>query len=306
MHTVHLTVAEEHARFRVDAYLAMQLHWRSRRSLVELLADGSVTVNEHPVKKSHRLATGDVIALRVPRPPEAEIDLSEIPLHILYEDDELVVVDKPGDLAVHPASTCQFRNLLRRLEHHYAHERPDPAVAPAVIHRLDRTTSGVVALVKRRALVAPYTRQFAERTPSKEYVAIVHGRVEGSGRIERDIHVPADRPVVVEPGGKPARTDYRALAHAPQASRLAITLHTGRKHQIRAHLAAQGHPLVFDEIYGAPRDDDWPPDARPLLHAARLSLDHRDGRRLTFDAPVPEDMERAWTALGTAEPTSRR
>src|SRR5690606_38221499 len=128
-----------------------------------------------------------------------------IPLRIVYEDEDLVVVDKPGDLAVHPASTCQHRNLLRRLEHHYLHERPhDPSassVEPSVLHRLDRTTSGVVALAKRRALIDVYTRQFAARTTTKEYVAIVHGRLEGEGRIELPIHTPDERPVIVGPGG---------------------------------------------------------------------------------------------------------
>ncbi len=305
MHTVRLTVAEEHARLRVDAYMAMQLHWRSRRSLAELLAAGDVAVNGRRVKKAHRLAPGDVVALRLPRPPEAEIDLSQIPLSILYEDDELVVVNKPGDLAVHPASTCQFVNLLRRLEHYYAHERPQCGVEPSVIHRLDRTTSGVIAMVKRRALIAPYTRQFAERTPQKHYVAIVHGRTPDHDSIQKPLRVPSDRPVVIDPAGKPSRTDYRTLARAPTASRLAIDLHTGRKHQIRAHLAAVGHPIVFDDVYGPARDARWPPDARPLLHASRLSLDHRDGRRLTFDAPVPEDMERAWASYESSERAGR-
>lgn len=306
-HTVELTVADEHAWLRVDAYLAQQLHWRSRRSLAELLAAGAVAVNGRRVKKAHRVAAGDVIALRLPRRPEAEVDLSEIPLRIVYEDEDLVVVDKPGDLAVHPASTCQHRNLLRRLEHHYLHERPhDPSassVEPSVLHRLDRTTSGVVALAKRRALIDVYTRQFAARTTTKEYVAIVHGRLEGEGRIELPIHTPDERPVIVGPGGKPSRTDWRTLAATDHATRLAIALHTGRKHQIRAHLAALGHPLVYDDVYGPPRDPEqpWPTHARPLLHAARLELDHRDGRRLCFEAPVAEDMEDAWAELLGAE-----
>lgn len=297
LQTVHLTVAEEHARLRVDAYLAMSMPWRSRRSLAALLTAGAVEVNGQRIRKSHRLAPGDVIALRVPVHPEAQLDLTQIELSILYEDDDLVVVNKPGDLAVHPASTCPHRNLLRRLEHYYAHEQPDPRARPSVIHRLDRTTSGVVALVKRRELVAPYTRQFAARTPTKHYVAIVHGRLRGEGRLEQPIHMPADRPVVVGPGGKPSRTDYRGLEHAPRASRVAVTLHTGRKHQIRAHLAAHGHPLIYDDVYGPARGDGWPDDARPLLHAATLQLDHRDGRRLSFEAPVPADMERAWACL---------
>jgi len=299
-HTVSLTVAPEHAWLRVDAYLAQALPWRSRRSLAELLAAGSVSVNGHRVKKAHRLAAGDVVALVLPRRPDADVDLTEIPLRIVYEDDDLVVVDKPGDLAVHPASTCQHRNLLRRLQHYYlheAHERPDPRVEPFVLHRLDRTTSGVVAFAKRRELIDFYTRQFAVRTTTKEYVAIVHGRLEGQGTIELPLSTPEQRPSIVDPGGKPSRTDWRTLGATDHASRLAITLHTGRKHQIRVHLAAQGHPLVYDEIYGSPRTEGRPADARPLLHAAHLELDHRDGRRLVLTAPVPEDMERAWAEL---------
>lgn len=307
-HTVCLTVAPEHAWLRVDAYLAEVLPWRSRRSLTERLAAGAVAVNGRRVKKAHRLAAGDVVALVLPRRPDAEVDLAAIPLRILYEDDELVVVDKPGDLAVHPASTCQHRNLQRRLQHYYVHEHPDPRAEPFVLHRLDRTTSGVVALAKRRELIDFYTRQFAARTTTKEYVAIVHGRLQGSGIIELPIHTPDLRPVIVAPGGKPSRTDWRSLAATDHASRLAIGLHTGRKHQIRAHLAAHGHPLVYDDVYGAPRTEAWPPGARPLLHAARLELDHRDGRRLQLTAPVPDDMELAWAELtrGQAVPAGTR
>lgn len=299
MHTVSLAVAPEHAWLRLDAFLAQAMPWRSRRSLVALLARGAVAVNGRRVKKAHRLAAGDVVALALPHPAEAEVDLSAIPLRILYEDDDLVVVDKPGDLAMHPASTCPVRNLLVRLRHHYQHERPDPRVEPSIVHRLDRTTSGVVALAKRRALVEAYSRQFAARTTTKQYVAIVHGRLEGQGTVALPIHTPDLRPVEVGPGGKPSRTDWRTVAACEHASRLAVTLHTGRKHQIRAHLAAVGHPLVYDHVYGPPRAGHWPPGARPLLHAARLELDHRDGRRLVLVAPVPDDMERAWAELSS-------
>ncbi len=307
--TVSLTVAPEHAWRRVDAFLAHVLPWRSRRSLTELLAAGAVAVNGRRVKKAYRLAAGDVVALELPRRADADVDFEAIPLRIVHEDDDLVVVDKPGDLAVHPASTCQHRNLLRRVQHYYLHEahgasglheQSGPRVEPFTVHRLDRTTSGVIALVKRRELIDFYTRQFAARTTTKRYVAIVHGRLEGEGTIELPLLAPDERPVVVDPAGKPSRTDWRSLAATEHASRLEITLHTGRKHQIRAHLAAHGHPLVHDGIYGPPRHRAWPPEARPLLHAAYLELDHRDGRRLQLSAPVPEDMERAWTELSAA------
>jgi len=292
---VTFTVAGEHAQHRVDAYLALHLPWRSRRSLTELLRAGAVEINgQRTRKKSHRLAPGDLVTLEVPRSPDADVDLGAIALEIIYEDDDLVVVNKSGDLAVHPASTCQYRNLLRRLQHHYAHEQIDPQVEISVLHRLDRTTSGVVAFAKRRSLVDFYTRQFAARTTLKEYVAIVHGRVEDEQRIEAPIHIPPAQPSWVGPGGKPSRTDVRPLEISTNHSRLAIVLHTGRQHQIRVHLSSEGHPLLWDELYGDSRDASWPIDARPLLHAAKLCLDHRDGLRRCFEASVPEDMEQAW------------
>lgn len=298
---MELEVAAAQAWTRLDAFLAQQLPWRSRRSLVGLLTRGAVRLNGRPVrKKAHRLAPGDVIALTVPRSAEAEIDLGAIELRIVWEDEDLVVVNKPSDLAVHPASTCQYRNLQARLAYHYRYERPDSAVEPCVLHRLDRTTSGVIAFAKRRDLVDVYTKQFAARTTAKEYVAIVHGEVAGPLTIERPIHVPPDRLSYVGDGGKPSRTDVRVLATAGGCSRLGITLHTGRRHQIRVHLAAEGHPLVWDELYGGPgrqRDETWPAHARPLLHAASLELTHRDGRRLRFEAPVADDMDAAWAAM---------
>ena len=302
--TVALTVADAHAYLRVDMFIAMQMPWRSRRSIVELLGQGAVVVNRRVVrKKAHRLSPGDVVELTVPASPDSQIDLGAIELRILYEDEDLVVVDKSGDLAVHPASTCQYRNLQRRLAHHYRHEQPDPQVEPSVLHRLDRTTSGVVAFAKRRGLVDFYTKQFAARTTRKRYVAIVHGRVAGPLRIETPIHVPPEALSWVGEGGKPSRTDVEVEHSSDRASWLGIDLHTGRRHQIRVHLASEGHPLVWDELYGPERTDPpRTPGARALLHAARLSLDHRDGRRLHFEAPVPDDMREAWKQLSEANP----
>ncbi|MEM7153925.1 MAG: RluA family pseudouridine synthase [Myxococcota bacterium] len=301
--TVALTVADAHAYLRVDMFIAMQMPWRSRRSIVELLGQGAVVVNRRVVrKKAHRLTPGDVVELTVPASPDAQIDLGAIELRILHEDDDLVVVDKSGDLAVHPASTCQYRNLQRRLVHYYRHEQPDPQVEPSVLHRLDRTTSGAVAFAKRRRLVDFYTKQFAARTTRKRYVAIVHGQVPGSMRIETPIHVPPERLSWVGEGGKASRTDVEVVRSTDRVSWLSIDLHTGRRHQIRVHLASEGHPLVWDELYGPSRSGERrPTGARPLLHAARLSLDHRDGRRLHFDAPVPDDMVRAWERLSSTD-----
>ena len=204
----------------------------------------------------------------------------ELPRHarILFEDEELIVIDKPAGLAVHAAAACPHVHALAWLQRHLG-----PGCEPSVIHRLDRTTSGVIAFTKQREHVAFYTAQFEARTVTKVYLALVHGCPDPpQGCIEHALVTPDAQPVRTDPSGKPSRTDYRVLQ--PGATSLVEARpHTGRKHQIRVHLAAIGHPLVGDHTYGAPPDD--PPGAR--LHAAALTLSHRDGRRLELTAPTP-------------------
>lgn len=293
---VSLLVGEADYAQRLDVFLTNRMPWRSRKSLVELLEAGRITVNGSKVKKAHRLLLGDRVDLELPR-AAPDTTVGEIVLAILYEDDDLVVIDKIANLSVHPASTCMQRNLLTRLEHRYRHEVPDPQVQPSIIHRLDRGTSGVIAVAKKRELVAFYAAQFERRTTTKEYLALVHGSAPDGGRIEHPILAVPQRPVSIDPAGKPSRTDFQCLRRNHELSLVHIRLHTGRKHQIRAHFAAEGHPLVYDDIYGAPARAEWPPDAAPMLHAARLTLEHRQHGRLTFEAPLPPRFEIAWRAL---------
>lgn len=296
---VALVVAEREYAQRLDVFVAQRLPWRSRRSLVELLRGGRITVNGAPAKKAQRLLVGDRVQLRLPAaPPDAS--LAELELAILFEDDDLVVVDKPANLTVHPASTCMDRNLLRRLQLRYRDECPDPRVEPAVVHRLDRGTSGVIAFAKRRELVAYYAAQFERRTTAKAYVAMVHGVPPECGDIRHPILAPPGRPVRIDPSGKPSHTTYRRLRHCALAAWVHVDLHTGRKHQIRVHLAAAGHPLVYDDVYGGPAEPHRPADACPMLHAARLTLDHRTRGRMTFEAPVPARFEQAWSTLAAS------
>lgn len=284
-----MTVADASAPMRLDAFLASQLPWRSRRSVAELVLEGAVSVNGRRAKKSHRVGPGDRIDLTVPRSEDDDPEaLAAIELDVLFEDADLVVVNKPPDLAVHAASTCQYRNLLRRLELRYAREQPDPEATPSLVHRLDRTTSGVIAVARRRELVAFYTAQFERRTVRKEYAALVRGRPPEHGHIELPLRIVDRRPVEVHPSGLASHTEFRTVASTDEVSVVEIVLHTGRKHQIRAHMAAIGHPLVDDGFYGEPAAPQLDPERPgPLLHAAVLELDHRDGRRLRFEAPLP-------------------
>lgn len=296
---VAFVVDEREYAQRLDVFVAHRLPWRSRRSLVELLRTGRITVNGAPAKKARRLLVGDRVQLRLPVAPP-DVSLADLELSILFEDDDLIVVDKPANLTVHPASTCMQRNLLRRLQLRYRDECPDRSVEPSVVHRLDRGTSGVIAFAKRRDLVAHYAAQFERRTTAKQYVAMVHGVPPERGHIFHPISAPPERPVRIDPSGKASHTEFRRIRRCSTAAWVHIDLHTGRKHQIRIHFAAEGHPLLFDDVYGGPAQPHWPTDASPMLHAARLTLDHRTRGRMTFEAPLPTRFERAWNTLADA------
>ena len=295
--TVAWTIEAGDAGTRLDAFLAAQLPWRSRRSLVSLLDAGAATVEGRRVKKSHRLGVGQRVELTVAAQSAPTEAIVAIELPILFEDADLVVVNKPSGLAVHPAVTCPHVHALARLAHRYAAEHPDPDAVPSVIHRLDRETSGALALARRRELVAFYSGQFERRAVGKRYVAIVRGEPPDAGHLRHPLQVVDGQPVRVGVDGKPSHTEFRVLERAPGHSLVEIDLHTGRKHQIRVHFAAEGWPLLHDPIYGEDDRDTWPPDARVMLHAARLELEHRTAGRMAFDAPVPTDMQQAWRGL---------
>lgn len=291
---VSLQVREDEYAQRLDVFLNNRMPWRSRHSLVTLLERGRITVNGLRVKKAHRLMLGDRVDLELPQ-PVVDTTLPSIELPILFEDEDLVVIDKPSRLSVHPSSTCMQRNLLTRLEYRYQHEHLDPHAQPSIIHRLDRGTSGVIAVARRRELVAYYAAQFERRATIKEYIALVHGAVPDAGAIEHPILMVPQRPVQIDPTGKASRTEFRCLQRSPTHSLVHVRLMTGRKHQIRAHFAAVGHPLVYDDVYGPPPTTDWPANAAPMLHAARLTLHHRTRGPLTFEAPLPPRFDHAWT-----------
>ena len=195
--TVAWTIEAGDAGTRIDAFLAAQLPWRSRRSLVGLLDDGAATVEGRRVKKSHRLAVGQRVELTVPAAAVPTEAIAAIELPILFEDDDLVVVNKPSGLAVHPAVTCPHVHVLARLAHRYTVEAPSPNTEAAVVHRLDRETSGALALARRREQVAFYAAQFERRTVRKRYVAVVRGEPPERGEIVHALAVVDGEPVRV-------------------------------------------------------------------------------------------------------------
>ena len=286
----HLVAADQDD-MRVDAVLAVMLPWRSRQQLVGFVAEGAVTVGGKRVKKSRRVKPGEVVRIELPAVEEDLEAVRALPLSLLYEDEDLVVVDKPSGIAVHPSAGVQSVNLLRRLQLRYTEGLPDPLASPSIVHRLDRNTSGVIAYARRRELVAFYTGQFEARSTAKTYLAKVHGVVPESGAWTWPLRVDDATNVIVDRHGKPSRTAFERVRTNGHTSLVRVVPITGRKHQIRVHFAEAGHALVYDDLYGIDgQPETWPAGARLGLHAHVLELDHRDGRRLRFEAPVPAGL----------------
>ncbi len=290
---------------RLDLWLARRRPEHSRARWQQLIRAGGVRVNGRPSKPHRRLAAGERVSWTEPEPMrETPLIAEDIPLHILFEDEEMVVLDKPPGLVVHPAPGHESGTLVNALLHHCADlagiggER-----RPGIVHRLDRDTSGVMVAAKTERAMTALQRQFRARRVRKEYRALVWGCPEPPvGRIETLIgRSPAHRKKMSArvATGRPAVTHYEVLETYETVSLLALRIETGRTHQIRVHLAHIGHPVVGDPIYGRGRRGALPlPAGRQMLHAASLAFDHpRTGERLEFVAPMPSDMHALITAL---------
>ena len=242
--------------------------------------------------------------MRVPPPRPLDVEPEAIPLRIIYEDEDLLVVDKPAGMTVHPAPGQTRHTLVNAL---LAHCRDLSGVGgvlrPGIVHRLDKDTSGLLLVAKNDRAHADLSRQLKERAVEKGYLALVRGRMEQAegvieGAIGRD---PRNRKrMAIVEGGRPARTAYRVREYLDGMTLVEVAPSTGRTHQIRVHFAAAGHPIVGDALYGKPSALV----GRQFLHAYRLAFRHpRDGRHVAFESPLPPDLEEALRlAKGTARP----
>ena len=299
---------------RLDVFVARRCPRLSRNVVQRLIRERRVTVGGRTGRAGQRLEQGDRVLVRMP-PEEPDVLRPEpIPLTILYEDEDLLVIDKPAGLTVHPAAGLPAgqagvrRGTLAAALLAYRPELADVGgpERPGIVHRLDRDTSGLLVVAKNEAARTALARQWKEREVEKGYLALLHGRLEPSeGVIDAPIGRDPrhrQRMAVVE-GGRAARTAYRVRRYLPagQAGRdvyslVEVTPSTGRTHQIRVHFAALGHPLVGDRVYGRPSAVL----SRQFLHAHRLAFRHPvDGRPLEFESPLPEDLRQALERLTT-------
>ena len=312
---VRLRVPPEAAGERLDQFLAQQLP-APRNQVQRWIRDGRVRIDGRPATKAARqLASREWIECTPEPAAERERLVPEPePLALLHEDAELVVLDKPSGLSVHPGAGRSTGTLAHRLLARY----PEMAGVggpgrPGIVHRLDKDTTGVLVAARTPAAYQRLAADFAARRVDKTYLAIVHGVPRAaSGEIAAAIgrHPTRRQQMAVRPGGRPARTRWRRAASGPGVALLELDLETGRTHQIRVHLKAIGHPLVGDPVYGEARWReqrgaaqtalrDFP---RPALHAWRLSFDHpASGERVRFEAPPPEDLRQLWRAVGGSD-----
>ena len=335
-HTYEFAIPAGQKPERIDTFLARAIHNATRTRVQHAIDSGAVLVNGHPVKPSRKIQPGDVIVCHVMKPPPIELVPENIPLDILYEDSELLVVNKPAGMVTHPGFGNRYGTLVNALLYHMGvresqvietEDEDDEtdegviyssdAVRPGIVHRLDKDTSGILVVAKNSHAHAMLAKQFAQRTAKREYQAIVWGVVKNdAGTIEGNLgRSQRDRKIftVVTKGGKHAVTDYRVVERFDFLTLVSLSLRTGRTHQIRVHCAHIGHPLFADTAYGgsnvvygsgaAAKHKQHVANLlaimpRQALHAKTLAFRHpTTGAWLEFDSELPADFKALLAAV---------
>jgi 23S rRNA pseudouridine1911/1915/1917 synthase len=296
---VQLIVPKESARLRLDRFLANELARFSRSRVQRLIRDGFVRLNGKTARARDLLRTGDIVDLTEPPPEKIDSQPEAIPLDILFEDDDLIVVNKPAGLVVHPGAGHREHTLVNALLHHC------PTLSgiggkerPGIVHRLDKETSGCLAVAKNDESHRGLSTQFAERAVEKIYLALVAGKLRrNAGLVEEKIgrhRVHRQRMSVTSERGRAARTEYRVLRSSEKATLVECKLHSGRTHQVRVHLHYLGHPVLGDKVYAPKLAARF---GRQMLHAWKLGFHHpRTGEWKTFEAALPNDFADAMRA----------
>ena len=292
-------VVEDSSGARLDQYLVGKLPELSRARIQALLKGGDILVNGAAAKPKTPVERGMRIEVTIPEPVAAEAQPQDIPISVLYEDADVIVIDKESGMVVHPAAGNPDGTLVNAVLFHCGDLSGIGGVErPGIVHRLDKDTSGCIVVAKNDAAHLSLTTQFARRITSKVYLAVVQGRPkEDEGTVFTNIgRHPVNRMkmCVVNPGsGKPAITDWRVLRYdaSTDSTLVMCTLHTGRTHQIRVHMLHLGHPLVGDCIYAHPQRQKAKP-GRLMLHAWQLAFNHpQSGARIAVTAPIPPEYQ---------------
>lgn len=294
--TIKLIPAKEQAAVRLDKYLAEQLPDLSRSYIQKLILDGNVTVNQKHVKSNYKTSAGDIIEIAVPEPEEPDILPEDIPLNILYEDEDILVVNKPKGMVVHPAPGHYSGTLVNAVMYHCKGQLSgiNGILRPGIVHRIDRDTTGSLLICKNDKAHRILAEQLKEHSITRKYHAIIYGNLkENTGTIVAAIgRHPTDRKKMSTkaPNGRRAVTHYKVLERFGKFTYIECQLETGRTHQIRVHMASIGHPILGDDVYG-PAKSSYKLNGQ-TLHAKILGIRHPSSREyMEFDAPLPEYFE---------------
>lgn len=294
MEPIRLRASEESKNQRLDAFLASSLDGLTRSQAARLIESGEVAVNGKTAGKSYKLAGGEDIAVTLPEPEPVEAVPQDIPLDVVYEDADVIVVNKPSGMVVHPAPGHPDGTLVNALLYHCAGTLSGVggALRPGIVHRIDRDTSGLIIAAKNDAAHQYLSAQLADHTLARTYECIVVGKLrEDRGTVDAPIaRHPTDRKrMAVVAGGREAVTHWEVIARYPGYTHVRCRLETGRTHQIRVHMAYIGHPILGDTVYGAKKP--VPGLTGQCLHATGLRFIHpRTGEPVELHCPLPPEF----------------
>ena len=298
--TIELLVPKEAARLRLDQFLVRELPQYSRSRLQQLVRKKFVTLNGSPARPRDLVRSGDRVEVNEPPPEKIDNQPEAIPVDVLYEDEDLIVINKPAGLVVHPGAGHREHTLVNALLHHFpklsgigGKERP------GIVHRLDKETSGCLVVAKTDEAHRGLSAQFEQRSVEKIYLALVSGRLrKNAGTVQEKIgRHPVDRQRMSTASrrGREAKTEYRVLSSSDEMSLVECKLHSGRTHQVRVHLQHLGHPVLGDKIYGKKQTAVF---RRQMLHAWKLGFQHPGtGERNKFESMLPNDFEEVVKSL---------
>ena len=295
-----VTAEAEDAGTRADVFLAAKLGV-SRSNMQKLLEDGRVKRGEKIIKANYKVRAGEMFVVDIPEPEPIEAVPENIPLDIIYEDDDVVVLNKERGMVVHPAPGNYTGTLVNALLYHCSNlSGINSAIRPGIVHRLDKDTSGIMIVAKNDAAHISLSQQIQSKTAVRTYLAVVRGNIKtDSGTIETQIardKTDRKKMAVVKDGGRDAITDYEVLERFGKYTLVRCKLRTGRTHQIRVHMEYLGDPLVGDPKY-SPMKTPFGIKGQ-ALHSHTLEFTHpRTGERMKFEAPLPEDMHKIITRL---------
>ena len=278
---------------RIDKYLSMLMDGYSRSYIQKIISDKAVMVNQKPVKANYRISVGDIVTITLPEPVRLDVKPENIPLDILYEDEDVLLINKPKDMVVHPAPGHYSGTLVNAVMYHCGDQLStiNGILRPGIVHRIDKDTTGVLVICKNDRAHRSIAEQLSVHSITRAYHAIVYNNLtEDEGTIDAPIgRMSTDRKKmgINHKNGRPAVTHYRVLERFGRYTYIECRLETGRTHQIRVHMASIGHPLLGDTIYG-PAKDNFKLQGQ-ALHAKILGFIHPStGEYMEFESPLPE------------------